>query len=418
MSRVTPCKDVALNERVSPPGPIPREARRYLAEKKFRPSDHWAEVWREEHATAFTIARMARGDLAAEMHRELVKALESGETMETFRKRAVEWTERRGWRPPAAGGSVPYRLARIYRTNMRTARAAGQWARIQRTVEQLPYLIYSLGPSAVHRDEHVAWAGIILPVSDPWWNTHFPPNGWGCRCRVRQVTERERRRLLALDDSKYKTAPPATREVEWRNPATGQQERVSEGIDPGWDYNPGAHRTLGVHRRLLDRAEQMVEGRGGILPGLDRSAREEQVGEEIERYLEGPGFEWFLTRPRPRGAPRRDTPWRDAVPIGVLPVDVRAMMQASTGVARMTDAVAAKQRYVHHSTPGSARHVPIEWYRDLPKMLRRSPWRQPDGRWVFDWTEEGRRAVLDVDVEGQPLLVTLHPLKDKKAPAS
>ena len=31
--------------------------------------------------------------------------------------------------------------------------------------------------------------GIIKPVDDPFWNTNYPPNGWGCRCNVIQTNE-------------------------------------------------------------------------------------------------------------------------------------------------------------------------------------------------------------------------------------
>ena len=32
---------------------------------------------------------------------------------------------------------------------------------------------------------------MTLPVSDPWWQTHRPPNGYRCRCRVVSVTQRD-----------------------------------------------------------------------------------------------------------------------------------------------------------------------------------------------------------------------------------
>ena len=100
---------------------------------------------------------------------------------------------RSGWRPPTGVNSIPWRLGTIYRTNRRAAHAAGQWARILRTAKALPYLLYSLGPN---RDHHVAIAGTILPFDAPFWHTRFPPNGWGCKCRVRQISSRERERLL------------------------------------------------------------------------------------------------------------------------------------------------------------------------------------------------------------------------------
>ena len=110
---------------------VPKAARELLAGKRLATSDHWTDVWREEHATAFTAARMTQASMVQEVHGELVKALERGETYETFRARVQPFLEARGWAPPARGGDIPTRLERIYRTNMKTARAAGRWARIE-----------------------------------------------------------------------------------------------------------------------------------------------------------------------------------------------------------------------------------------------------------------------------------------------
>lgn len=37
------------------------------------------------------------------------------------------------------------------------------------------------------RPEHAALDRITLPMSDPFWESYYPPNGWNCRCTVAQV---------------------------------------------------------------------------------------------------------------------------------------------------------------------------------------------------------------------------------------
>ena len=358
---------------------------------------------------------MAREDMVADMHREVVKALESGETMESFRGRVGPWLEQRGWRPPPQGGSVPHRLDRIYRTNMRTARAAGQWERVQRTRDLLPYLVYSLGPSEEHRPEHEAWAGIILPVSDPWWSTHYPPNGWGCRCRVRQVSERERGRLLAREGGGYRTEAPQVRGRKWVNPVTRVARQVPEGVDPGWDYNPGAHRTLGIHRALLERAERMVEGRGGTLPGVAPEARARLAAESIRGHLRGPGFRWFMQRPRAAAPPRWDSIREaEAFPVGVLPPGV--LPGAASRVVRLAEPVADKQWRRHGPGRGGRRarraKVPIDWWGEIQQMLESippTPVPGRGGRWQFLDVGGGRRLIVGLDPDGRPAAISLHP---------
>ena len=86
-----------------------------------------------------------------------------GQTLRQFQKSLTPALQKKGWwgvkplRDPVTGDIVearlgsPRRLRVIYDANMRTARAAGQWGRIQRGKRSHPYLIYELGPSREHR---------------------------------------------------------------------------------------------------------------------------------------------------------------------------------------------------------------------------------------------------------------------------
>ena len=34
----------------------------------------------------------------------------------------------------------------------------------------------------VKRADHIPFYNLMLPADDPFWDTHYPPNGWGCKC--------------------------------------------------------------------------------------------------------------------------------------------------------------------------------------------------------------------------------------------
>lgn len=282
------------------PGPPPQEAIDFFASKSLRPSFDFRDVWQTEHAAAFTVAKMLELDLLAMLRDSLAAALETGVPYEQWARTMTVMLQSQGWWgvqdmiDPTTGETVtaqlgsPRRLRLIYDVNMRMARAAGQWQRIQQTRDTHPYLLRTLGPSREHRPQHVAWAGTLLPVDDPWWRTHYPPDGYGCKCRVRQVSRREHDRLVERGSVPYqtndadsgepvqRTAPirttaPAVELVTWTNKRTGEEVQIPDGIDPGFDYNVG--------EAYLPRLRRMLEER---LAAADPAVR------EVYRSLFGP----------------------------------------------------------------------------------------------------------------------------------
>jgi SPP1 gp7 family putative phage head morphogenesis protein len=76
-----------------------------------------------------------------------------------------------------------------YQTAITAGQMAIKWQRIQRDKDLFPNLKYrTVGDERV-REEHAALNGIIKPVDDPFWGSHYPPNGWRCRCDVVQTAE-------------------------------------------------------------------------------------------------------------------------------------------------------------------------------------------------------------------------------------
>lgn len=217
-------------------GPVPQEALAYFAAKKLHPGFSYLDVWKEEHNFAFTVAKLLEKDLLHDVQGSIEKALREGQPFNEWAKGTRDFFDRSGWSSYVAPEAQPSRLVNIYQTNMRVARSAGQWDRVQRTKRALPYLLYALGPSEHHRPEHAAWDGLVLPADDPWWDEHMPPNGWGCKCHVIQVSRTEADKRGGPDEA------PDDGSYEWTNPKTGETESIPNGIDPGWNYNPGKAR--------------------------------------------------------------------------------------------------------------------------------------------------------------------------------
>lgn len=243
-------------------GPPPKEAIEYFRSKGWKVGFDYQDVWNQEHAFAFTAAKAMTVDVLETLRGAVDQALAEGRTFRDFAKDLQPELEKLGWwgkaeMPDPKTGELkdvqlgsPRRLKVIYQTNLRTARAAGKWERIQRTKKLLPYLRYSLGPSEKHRPEHVAWEGLELLADDPWWDTHMPPNGWGCKCWVQQLTKAD------VDSTGGPDEAPADEMQEWTNPRTGETEQLPKGISPGFNFNPGKAR----EEKQLDQFKEKLNG--------------------------------------------------------------------------------------------------------------------------------------------------------------
>jgi hypothetical protein len=76
-----------------------------------------------------------------------------------------------------------------WQTAVGSGRMAGYWSRIQEDKDILPLLEYDTVGDGRVRPEHAVLDKIIRPVGDKFWDTLYPPNGWRCRCTVRQLSE-------------------------------------------------------------------------------------------------------------------------------------------------------------------------------------------------------------------------------------
>ncbi|KEH09148.1 hypothetical protein GY14_14605 [Delftia tsuruhatensis] len=218
-------------------GSLPfREQAEFFRRKVNLPTTGWTDIRLQEHDYAFVVAGANRDALVADFRAAVEQAITGGSTLEDFRKDFDSIVAKHGW---DYNGGRNWRSRVIYDTNLSTSYAAGRWEQLQ----QAPFWQYQHSDWVDHpRQQHVAWDGLVLARDDSWWQTHFPPNGWGCQCKVKGLWQRD---LLRLG----KNGPDSAPGVQLVEHTIGQRSaigprtvQVPQGIDPGFEYAPGAAR--------------------------------------------------------------------------------------------------------------------------------------------------------------------------------
>lgn len=198
-----------------------KEAERHFNQKSLITSAEFAHFKAYQHALAFTVAGLADKDMLTEIHKAVKGAIDNGTSFNDFKKSLKPFLISKGWLSPELTGddkadkallkdyerTLNRRLKTIYHTNKATAYSAGRWERIQKTKDFLPYLQYLPSASVNKRDGHKAYYGIVRPVDDPIWQSIFPPNGFGCKCAVKQITKSKARELGITDDETITELP-------------------------------------------------------------------------------------------------------------------------------------------------------------------------------------------------------------------
>jgi hypothetical protein len=205
----------------------PREAIEYLRSKGYKLTFDYKEMQREAHHKAFTVAKVTRLDLLGDIHSSITEAMANGTRFEDWKKQIIPTLEKKGWWGrqeivnPKTGEIKETiidgnRLRTIFKTNTRVAHATARYEHQMRGNTE--YWQYVGGLSEHPRMSHMAKNGTILPRTDPYWQTNYPPNAWGCQCKVRAWSRSQ---------------------IERR----GWKVSESPGDDiatPDWSYNPGA----------------------------------------------------------------------------------------------------------------------------------------------------------------------------------
>ena len=240
----------------------PRDAVAYLESKGIRPTRHWYDIWQEAQAKAVTVSGMTRLDLLEDVKKGLVDAVKNGKTGKMFIDdlvpilRAKGWTGKRQSVNPKTGEvterglDLPARLSLIFFQNVQSAYMYGRYRAMLANAEERPWWMYIAVLDSRTRPHHRALHRKVFRYDDPFWKTHYPPNGFYCRCRVRALSdaqlEREgltpesgEGRMVSRDAVVNPRAPESQRVVRevW-----GWQERpggLTHWTDTGFSYSAG-----------------------------------------------------------------------------------------------------------------------------------------------------------------------------------
>ena len=323
----------------------PKDAVAYFESKGFKITWDWKEMNQAAHAQAFTIAKMTNLSMLQDVHACLAKCLKEGKTEKWFVKQMEPYLRERGWWgkkkmiDPRTGeertvrlGS-PARLKLIYRQNMQTAYMAGRYKQMLANADARPWWQYLAVLDGKTRPSHKILSGRTFRYDDPFWSSHWPPNGFNCRCRVRALSDFRLEREKVTPESGVGNM--VTEEVAVPDAATGQVERRKVTgyrvpgpkerrpvafTDVGFSANPGATWLGGQLQEFVRRLEAAP-------PGLARQA--------VLDMVRGPVLPEWLARPVGH------------FPLAVLPAGDAELIGARGQVARLSPATAGKQAAKH-----------------------------------------------------------------------
>ena len=167
------------------------EALRYARDKRVVLPEEFYLLDLNARQYATTVSGLASLDQIKTVINLSNKAIESGSTFQEFQKAVKE-----------SGIELsPHHLDNIFRTNIQNAYAHGIWTQQQENKANRPYLKYSSLTDSRVRPSHLALNNIVRHIDDSFWDTHYVPNGFNCRCAIDAITEAQAKRLgITIDD--------------------------------------------------------------------------------------------------------------------------------------------------------------------------------------------------------------------------
>lgn len=244
----------------------------YLKAKGVNITWDWHEQLAEAHARAYTVAKATRAEVLDTLRWATEKAIADGVPERDYIKNLEPMLKELGWWGKTVdenGNTVqlgsPRRLKTILRTNKSTAYHAARYASQMANVDEQPYWQYVAVKDSRTRASHLALHGKVYRADDPIWQTMYPPNDWGCRCRVRALSEFAlKKQGLSVSESAGKISSETA--IAGINKDTGEEIRTTVSkiktdqgemkVGAGWNYNVGSA-AFGTDVAVLRKLQQV-----------------------------------------------------------------------------------------------------------------------------------------------------------------
>lgn len=247
----------------------PERAKSFLEDKGQQVTWNWWEMQGEAHNCAFTVAKLTNVDALRDTQQILTEAIDQGLPERAIAKHLEAQYKQAGWWGPKVhidpdtgeaqviqAGSR-HRIKTIIRNNLSQSYNAGKRAQFLEEVEEAPFWQYLAVRDSNSRPDHRKFHGKVFRATDPIWGIIYPSNGHGCRCGVRNFSQRELdKRGLKVEEGAeiverdFPGNPPKDKLTGETPPPTKQRGvRIPDPDSPsgwaylwadrGWDYAPG-----------------------------------------------------------------------------------------------------------------------------------------------------------------------------------
>ncbi len=169
----------------------------------------------ELRGRAFVITGVEAANVAQTV-RDRIAELPAGGDWDKIKKEIVNDISPHLVDPGADAGEQARQLAAserraelLLRVHGFQAYQAAQYNVMEAQRDVLPYWQYlTMGDDRV-RPAHAALNNVVLPANHPFWQDHYPPWDFGCRCQVVALSESDYKDIQAADAGK----PPEQRDV-------------------------------------------------------------------------------------------------------------------------------------------------------------------------------------------------------------